>query len=430
MSNNVQTSSNSFFSSLSKGFEAVGDAAQGVAAAAIDYATDTVEDVTDGLEKIADGELAAGALELADAISIGSTTARQLQAVGIIPDSEAAKELTSGLVNAVLMNPIAIKDGFDFLAAQKSASANPRTGKPMAAAHAPPCRPSEQLARCGGKGRGYAAPKAGGGACSSAEVMKRFEGSFTPADALRRAFEGAVRDAGIRRDGAPVADKPLASRKLHDILNDPSLCFEDMVAMFMAQVVHDEQQKIAGELKKYAGLVQKAEAKKTAARAAKASGSDKSGGLGGLVDVFAAGASGAGNDADTLKSVIGFARMALPVLAPALSAAAMAVPPIGPVLAPLMPFILPVVLDVAESSLGGASGAQAKSKKGASAQASATGGAGEAKADDADDTKESRQLMFERIKMMQQRMQQMLQCMSNVLNVTHQGAMNAVRNIR
>ena len=53
----------------------------------------------------------------------------------------------------------------------------------------------------------------------------------------------------------------------------------------------------------------------------------------------------------------------------------------------------------------------------------AGGGAGQA-------MQESRQLLFEQLKNEMQKMQQMVQSLSNVLNTLHQGAMNAIRNIR
>jgi hypothetical protein len=51
------------------------------------------------------------------------------------------------------------------------------------------------------------------------------------------------------------------------------------------------------------------------------------------------------------------------------------------------------------------------------------GGAGGADSD-------SRQLLFEEIKNLMQKMQQMIQSLSNILNTLHNGAMNAIRNIR
>jgi len=54
------------------------------------------------------------------------------------------------------------------------------------------------------------------------------------------------------------------------------------------------------------------------------------------------------------------------------------------------------------------------------------GGAGGAGGADSD----SRQLLFEEIKNLMQKMQQMIQSLSNILNTLHNGAMNAIRNIR
>lgn len=68
--------------------------------------------------------------------------------------------------------------------------------------------------------------------------------------------------------------------------------------------------------------------------------------------------------------------------------------------------------------------AMSKSGKGGGAKAGdgAQGGGGA----DSD----SRQLLFEEIKNLMQKMQQMIQSLSNILNTLHNGAMNAIRNIR
>ncbi len=65
--------------------------------------------------------------------------------------------------------------------------------------------------------------------------------------------------------------------------------------------------------------------------------------------------------------------------------------------------------------------AMSKSGKGGGGGGAQGGGGGDS---------DSRQLLFEEIKNLMQKMQQMIQSLSNILNTLHNGAMNAIRNIR
>jgi hypothetical protein len=86
---------------------------------------------------------------------------------------------------------------------------------------------------------------------------------------------------------------------------------------------------------------------------------------------------------------------------------------------------------VAGGAIGGAFGGPVGAGIGQQVgQAVGGGGGQQGRANGADETGNQRQIQMEKLKNLINVMQQMIQSMSNILNTMHQGAMNAIRNIR
>jgi hypothetical protein len=459
---------------------AIGEAAK----AEIGFAKNLLSDAGEAADKLASGDVAGAAVELLEATSVGNVAARRLEALGVI-EGDLALNLTSGVINAAALNPLALKDAADVMKALGDKGVK-SSGK-ACPAHTPPRTPAAELARAGGKRKGYAEPMPGS-ARGDRKIVDVVKGSslMQPTDSVvNRALEGALRDAGVKRDGAPVKDTAWGSRSIDDILNDPTLSFEDMVAMFMAKVVQDEQKKVRAMMED----LQKAKsADDKDAKGAKGGAGGKAGGaadggaeggsstggfnigsfggtfsdkgmsldhplLGQLFSVgFSGGADGGGGgglgnlNKDGLSGLAGMARDMGPMLTPLVAAGLAMIPPIGPLLAPFAPMLTEMALGALEQGAAQMpAGAPGMSPEDVAKKADAEG-AGDSPSAASDgkslvsedgakiagmpNDQESRALMMEQLKMLMQNMQQMQQAMSNVLNTMHQGSMNAIRNIK
>lgn len=268
----------------------------------------------------------------------------------------------------------------------------------------------------------------------------------------------ALREAGVVPDGGNCRQQPLRERSIEDILRDPSLCFEDQVAMFMARFMEDRQEEVKEQMRRMArqGAASSLEGREREAavdarypvlQQALAEGAEGLSGLGpaaaGLLDFVA-------------PMVPALASMASAPVGTAVGAAIGSIVPgagtavgaaIGGMVSAALPVVLPMLVEAARDALRGGE----SSPTGGSARAhpslspalarNQTRGAHEAlsttsspRARQETMTAEggswSMQTEMERLKMLINGMQQMQQAMSNILNTMHQGTMNVVRNIR
>ncbi len=180
--------------------------------------------VQEGLDAISgafdDGGIAPGVAEAIDQGSLGTAAAAAFEAVGLIPDSEAAKQLTAGLVNAALLKPIAIKDFVEFGSAVKTANTKPVDSQYVPAPDKDKVNEAAEEHYDKGEGK------------TIEELLKEWLGGLP--DVLVQDLPGEIED-GIH-DSSYMNDPDSEVAKL------PRPCtFEDLVAAFMIDVVRDAQ---------------------------------------------------------------------------------------------------------------------------------------------------------------------------------------------
>lgn len=360
---------------------------------------------TDDFERVeeafAQEGLAGGVVETLDALSIGNIVQNNWTAFGLVPNDDRAEALVKAALNGVCLNPVALKNLLD--------------------AGQVPEKPS--VGRCGPPKTGYAGPRCdpygvGGRHPSPRDVFAK-SGCFTTP------FSG-VSEALDQRDGGCVVGRPAKDTPIADILNDTSLCFEDMLALVMMAFCAQQQREIRAQIDKLEGMFGTG----AAAQAGEALDGAACGNL----------------DADGVKDLVRGIKPFLPIILPLLCGALTAIVPAGPLVAAALPVVLPMLLDLVESGAldgvlqgpskdgekkDGASkaGARQGATKGAASSSSGTAGS----ADDEAAKKEQsdmRTLEFEKLKLLTTQMSEMQQALSNVLNTQHETAMGAIRNIR
>jgi hypothetical protein len=381
---------------------ATDSAVSSLARAAKELASEWADDFDD-VKKGFDKGVAPGFIETLDAFSTGNLVQNTWTALGIIPDDDGSEALLKGVMNGLVLNPIAIKDFLD-------------AGQAMEA----PRDAAARQGRC--MGRVDVPHVVKNGACFGGPAPTR--------------NPPATCGTAARCDG--VVGKRVKDTTIGDILADKSLCFEDMLALVMIHVVSQQQKEIAQKLALLdelnrqldgagavdaptddgaARVAQKEAAVADAKERAKAEARAK-----------ARGEAEVCLDPAALAAVAGMIKPLLPVLMPAICGALACVPPMGPLLAMAAPVLLPMLLDqVIAASAGQKQGAGSNSS---SSSSSSGGGAGKPDEETKESLERSRALEFEKLKMLVNRMSEMQQTLSNVLNTQHETSMAAIRNIR
>jgi hypothetical protein len=398
-----------------KAASTVSNAVGAAANAAGNLASNVAEDFAKVGDNLSKGNLLGAAAELMDATSMGTSVANSLEALGVLPNDPFAKNLVSAAANFAVgsVNPLAMVAGFKDLNDASMALAN--RGKKPAPAHTPPT-PAVAFERAQRlRPAGYAsfsvnvqvhvgvkpgALKPGCGLPGWNNWINQNPPIMRPAvaamqDMVNRAVENALKEAGVERTGEPCRNKAPEDRSISDILNDPTLMFEDMVAMVMSKIVRDQQREITEKLRTWEENAPPKEGQKASSKEAPASGGAAAGGsaaagakvgaAAGAAGASAAPAAGGGGGAAGGNPLMQIAQMftggadissiialtgpeaagnflqaasgLAPILAPLISGALMAVPPIGPLIAPFVPMLLPVVMNVAGQALSSAGGA-------------------------------------------------------------------------
>lgn len=501
-------------------FEQIGGALGGAVGGAVDAAVDTVggvagsiaESVVEDFSKVGDelsnGNVIGAAAELMDAGSLGTGVANALDALGMVPSDPFAKNVVSAAVNLASspLNPMGVLAGLKDM--NDASMALAAKGKQTAPAHTPP-RPAVALENAQAVRRpGYPAaaeadvqvnisqPRPGlRPGCKLPEFnnwMKEHPKFFHAPpkgciNIINDQFQEAFDKIGFKPNGPSCRDKPINERSVADILNDPSLCFEDMVAMFMAKVMDDMEKDVKEQMKKMEAM--KSGGKGNADQAStgtNAQGSGETGRAGKGSQAGAAQSSQVDEKFDPLKDALaggaGMLRDAAPMLGGILEIGAAVAPIVGTAIGPAvggavgaalgsvfpgvgtavcgtigtmvgaaLPVVLPMLFQgaadlvkggaldgVADMMDGGATGGNKKAESrlvmdssghaGGTKQAAKGGTTKEGATAEKDS--ESFTMEMEKLKMLMQRMQQMQQALSNVLNTMHQGAMNAIRNIK
>ncbi len=391
-------SSNVFGDLVGAAVKAVGQGAKAVVDAGETFVgewTDDVESVGEGFEE---GGLAGGFFAAWDAASPGNIMQNQATALGLIKNRDFDEAMFKGIANGVLLNPIAIKD---FLDAGQLAE-----------------RPSDVSGQCVAPPSGYPVIREPGPAFGRGKMTDHR--CFPRLPAIERkpitTRPSPCCEQPPAHDG-PVTGRPVKDTRLADILNDKSLCFEDMLALAMICIVGQQQKEIADKL---------AEIKAMDDAAAASEGGEAGSAEEAHDPLEMAGRLLSGNlDAQSLGEVASMAKGMLPILMPIICTALAAMPPMGPLLAMAAPIVLPKILDTVEG-LAASSGSSTSKNKAAASKPQTQEEKDDAKAA----AERSRSLEFEALKLLTTRMSEMQQTLSNVLNTQHETSMTAIRNIR
>jgi hypothetical protein len=235
--------------------------------AVTDAAEDFVEDTTQGL---ADAEkafnergVAAGVAETVDALSAGTAAANALDALGVVPEDPFTKNIIAAAFYGPL-SPLGLKNFSDALRNLENAPKGVKGS--VQAAHAFACEsPRAVYAMLRGPKAGWLRIKIPGGGMPPLPGPGRLKDlpiiKNRLTDRINRGLGNKLKEKGIERTGTSCREKNLGERTIDDILNDPSLAFEDMVAMVMALVMKELQDEVKEKLK--------------ALKGAKAAGDDK-----------------------------------------------------------------------------------------------------------------------------------------------------------
>ncbi len=206
------------------------------------------------IDKFENEGLLQGVIEIADVTSMGNQAVQLGSAFNVIPDDPALKQGIACGLNALMYNPIAIKDAFDAIGALTSAS-------PGAVA-AMPTAPQTPLAPEAAKRAAIEAAKDR----ARERVHDKVERTETNALIDRLTDRLGDRDGyhcggdcvhdGLRRDlgellrlvrelyGKDKTDR--AGDEIDRLIGEGNLCFEDLMFLLMRKVIREGQEEAKG----------------------------------------------------------------------------------------------------------------------------------------------------------------------------------------
>lgn len=473
------------FSGISNGFNnMVGGAAKAIGDAAQGYINDIGEGMSEVGEAFENGGLVNGGLEYLEQVSLGEGVGRQLEALGLGPKDGAGRDLIEGVANLVLGNPIGVRDILEGVG--KLGETKKAVGAAAAASVSEPfaCRSPDVARARPNAGKGWAADMLR----PNMTVEQALNTMKTPLAGMQNAVSEAIDQAVGGRSGTPVTQMG-GDYSIKDILNDPTLSFEDMVALVMFKVVEDEQEKVKGMLAQLDAIDDKGAAKAAGVAAAKQTGNaprasdaaktesaapkqgpitpkeskpvtspkpaEKTGGLEGL---FESAASFVGNmvkDVFSEKSKP-FVKAAVSAITPVIAAAVttaitsalgISTGGVGLVAAPLIGVAVDFALQGAVDGIfgladgagpmmqaataDGASGLSPAQQEGVAVRAQQSKAEfNEATKGATENGKPDRATLMEHLKLATNKLSQMQQALSNVLKSMHDTSMASIRNIK
>jgi|GEM_PF-1824117 len=430
----------------------------------------------------------AGTAELIDAMSPGTFVANGLDAVGLVED-EAGKNLVSSMINVgiacvgpqgLVLAPGAIVSTInDISQISADLGAKSAQGTKTPEAMLPPAA-AESLRGIRTAKPGYANA---GTRCQSPVQLPVMRPGYKVIDT--RDMVNSMNPLPPAT-GPSVADRPVRDTGIADILNDKTLCFEDMLALVMMKICQEQENEIMSKIEEIEATFGSADAatdKVQGEAQGKAQGSTPAADESGRSAESSQAGAGAGpsakaeveggpfgdivnmlGGAETCGGMLKTAGDFTTVMTPAISAAIIAVA--GPALAAtgvgapvtaLLPIVVPLL--VAGAGMGMSKGGEAlaesnvgkpKSAPQRQTQATAQGqpqgalheqtqaqqaegavpGQEPGTTEKKQEPSQQRAMMMEKLKMLNQRMSQMQQALSNILNTQHQTAMNTIRNIK
>lgn len=397
------------------------------------------------------GKLLHAGAELAELLSPGVHVANTLDAIGFLDATSANGNALSAFVNGATAgaSPVAwlaaTKDLYD---ASAVAGRIP-VGAPqkMADAHCPE-RPELAQARAAvSHRRGYptgdrlpSPPPLGTFSDDQLSWMRVCANDAERGVCLRlleRRWNLILTSISWVPRGPSCREIPLAKRSISDILNDATLCFEDRVAMFLAKIMDDMQERVTEQMKRMAAMQQRSSVESAP------SPEELSKPYTAIKDRLADGNVASTPTDDVFQQALAFIRPALPILtsaaAPsvgtAVGAAFGSIVPgagtaigaaIGGVVSAALPVVVPMLFDASQDTPRTAAASLSRFGRHALKNQKDSEGAPATKPADAG----TLQMEMESLKLLIQRMQQMQQACSNILNTMHNGTMNVVRNIR
>jgi hypothetical protein len=207
------------------------------------------------------------------------------------------------------------------------------------------------------------------------------------------------------------ATRQASDSRILEILNNPALSFEDMVAMVMFEVVRQHQDEIADRLRAF----QAGEAKPADGSTGETKPNE--GDASGAAAPAAAPQQGGGIFDFIVKAVTGLVTTAL-----------MGLPPVGPMLAPLVAAVIPKIIGAAMPGAPPPASDDSAEATGTAADDGAVENNDAATDDQA--SLESRSRQFELLKLDMQRLSEMQTVLSNILSMLHDTAKSAIDKIR
>lgn len=210
------------------------------------------------IDKFENEGLLQGVVELADMTSVGNVATETASAFNLIPDDPALKELISGGLNAATCNPVgqflAIKDGFDALAAFTNPNA--------AAVAAMPSAPQTPMSPADAKHQAIEAAKDRAGD-RVRDKVRRTEENVLIERLLDRLGDrdgyhcgcdcvsgGIQRDLGellrLVRDLCGKDKTDRAGDEIDRLVGEGNLCFEDLMFLLMRKVINEGQAEAKG----------------------------------------------------------------------------------------------------------------------------------------------------------------------------------------
>ncbi|MCP4501183.1 MAG: hypothetical protein GY822_14585 [Deltaproteobacteria bacterium] len=413
--------------------------------AATEFGGEIVDDIKETTTAFKEEGLVGGMLELADTLSAGKRWVNELDALDVLPENEMLKEGLALAINVCSGNFLASIDNASDLF-KMSDEAN-KSGKSVEAT-----RPSGSMDVGSpednkppvfqGRNPGYVVGHHRCREIMDITIIRNLPICICPPRWILEIGAGLMPE----KTGGPVKDKPVGETSISDILNDKSLCFEDMLALVMMKIVSEQQDEIREKIAEMKGAGKSEETPETNVPSdgkVPNDGEVNGGPLGDIVNMLG----GAKNAGGMLKMFGDFTTMLTPaisaVLVPAIGAALTATG-VGTALIPFLPLIVPALVGatggaisaggdaLSKSDLGkkSSTNSQVQSQEFSTGQTTTDAGNKESSSGDAAKDADSRALQMEELKLLTTAMSRMQQAMSNILNSMHQTSMNAIRNIK